>query len=186
MTLNLKRQPPWLLDGTYYRSLPTNDERAGGEEPFRNCVVSLHVAKSDDEESGEDGLTQVGTAFAVSVPDGESPAIHGNVGEVEQIFLNLLINARQAMPDGGRIEIATHVEEDAVLVRVADSGEGIDREDLERIFDPFFTTREEEGGTGLGLSIIYGIVEKHNGRIEVESEKGLGTTFELQLPIHPS
>ena len=65
MTLNLKRQPPWLLDGTYYRSLPTNDERAGGEEPFRNCVVSLHVAKSDDEESGEDGLTQVGTAFAV-------------------------------------------------------------------------------------------------------------------------
>ena len=131
-------------------------------------------------------MEKAGIEVDVSVPDGESPAIHGNVGEVEQIFLNLLINARQAMPDGGRIEIATHVEEDAVLVRVADSGEGIDREDLERIFDPFFTTREEEGGTGLGLSIIYGIVEKHNGRIEVESEKGLGTTFELQLPIHPS
>jgi two-component system NtrC family sensor kinase len=131
-------------------------------------------------------MEKAGIEVEVSHPSGGPPTIHGNVGEVEQIFLNLLINARQAMPDGGRIDITIRVEEETAIVRVSDTGEGIPEGYLERIFDPFFTTREEEGGTGLGLSIIYGIIEKHNGRIEVESNEGLGTSFELQLPIEPS
>jgi signal transduction histidine kinase len=123
---------------------------------------------------------------AVTHPPGEPPAIYGNVGEVEQIFLNLLINARQAMPNGGRIDIDIQVENETIVVHVRDTGEGIPEQHLARIFDPFFTTREDEGGTGLGLSIIYGIIEKHSGRIEVESREGLGTTFELRLPIEPA
>ena len=131
-------------------------------------------------------MEKAGIDVEVTHPSGGPPTIHGNVGEVEQIFLNLLINARQAMPDGGRIDISIEVIEDKAIVRVSDTGEGIPSGYLERIFDPFFTTREEEGGTGLGLSIIYGIIEKHNGRIDVESNEGLGTTFELQLPVEPS
>jgi signal transduction histidine kinase len=131
-------------------------------------------------------MEKAGIEVEVSHPSGGPPTIHGNVGEVEQIFLNLLINARQAMPDGGRIDITIRVEEETAIVRVSDTGEGIPEGYLEHIFDPFFTTREEVGGTGLGLSIIYGIIEKHNGRIEVESNEGLGTSFELQLPIEPS
>ena len=131
-------------------------------------------------------MEKAGIDVEVTHPSGGPPTIHGNVGEVEQIFLNLLINARQAMPDGGRIDISIEVIEDKAIVRVSDTGDGIPSGYLERIFDPFFTTREEEGGTGLGLSIIYGIIEKHNGRIDVESNEGLGTTFELQLPVEPS
>ncbi len=110
MTLNLKRQPPWLLDGTYYRSLPTNDERAGGEEPFRNCVVSLHVAKSDDEESGEDGLTQVGTAFAVSVPDGEGQGFRYLISTREVVRRCIRhgdLILRFSTSDGGSLDVAT-------------------------------------------------------------------------------
>ena len=116
--------------------------------------------------------------------EGDDPSrIAGNTGEMEQVFLNLIINALQAMPEGGgelRVEIDRR--DDQVVVRLQDTGEGIPEENLPRIFDPFFTTREESGGTGLGLSIIFGIVEKHNGRIEVDSEVGQGTTFTLRFP----
>lgn len=107
----------------------------------------------------------------------------GNVGEIEQVFLNLLLNAQQAMPeDGGSIEIHLSRENDVITATIRDTGEGIPKDDLSRIFDPFFTTREEEGGTGLGLSIIYGIIEKHNGEIAAESELGVGTTFTIRWP----
>lgn len=116
--------------------------------------------------------------------EGDEPAkIAGNTGEMEQVFLNLIINALQAMPDdGGELRIEIERTDDLVIVRVQDTGEGIPEENLPKVFDPFFTTREESGGTGLGLSIIFGIVEKHDGRIEVESEVGQGTTFTLRFP----
>jgi signal transduction histidine kinase len=131
-------------------------------------------------------MEKSGIEVALSTPDEIRPHIYGNVGEVEQIFLNLLINARQAMLDGGKISLDISIEEDTVVVQVHDTGVGIPHENLDRVFDPFFTTREEEGGTGLGLSIIYGIVEKHNGEIGVRSQEGSGTTFTIRFPLDPS
>lgn len=110
--------------------------------------------------------------------------IYGNVGEIEQVFLNLLINAHQAMPEGGRIDIKLLESKNLVITKICDTGEGISKENLPRIFEPFFTTRQNQGGTGLGLSIISSIVKKHNSAIEVESMQGKGTTFILYFPIN--
>ena len=115
------------------------------------------------------------------------PAIHGNPGKLQQVFLNLLLNAKDAMPGGGVLRVSTlangHVE--AV---VADSGSGIAPEHLKRIYDPFFTTKTmpkpgERRGTGLGLSVSYGIIQEHAGKIHVESAVGAGTTFHLEFPL---
>ena len=118
----------------------------------------------------------------ITTADGKSPQVYGNVSEVEQIFLNLLINAQQAMPDGGRIDIELSTDGQTTTAMISDTGEGIPEENIGRVFDPFFTTREENGGTGLGLSIIYSIVDKHNGEVSVKSEPGQGTTFVLRFP----
>ena len=115
------------------------------------------------------------------------PSISGNAGKLQQVFLNLLLNAKDAMPGGGRLRVATlsngHVE-----AIVADSGAGIAPENLKRIYDPFFTTKTmpkpgERRGTGLGLSVSYGIIQEHAGKIEVESAIGAGTTFHLEFPL---
>ena len=114
-----------------------------------------------------------------------------DTNQIKQVLVNLLNNGVQAMPDGGRLTIATRLTEREVdgvyrqmaAVYVSDSGLGIVPQDLERIFDPFFTTKEVGQGTGLGLSVSYSITEKHNGRIEVESVPGEGSTFTLLLPI---
>jgi signal transduction histidine kinase len=102
---------------------------------------------------------------------------------LHQALLNILVNARQAMPNGGRLTVSTsrRGDEDAVDVMVTDTGTGISREHLSRIFQPFFTTKAE--GTGLGLAIAHRIVEQHNGRITVESGSGKGTTFRITLPV---
>ena len=122
----------------------------------------------------------------IHVNDDKPSRIAGNTGEIEQVFLNLIINALQAMQDGGgNLEINIDRTQDQVLVKLQDTGQGIPDENLPRIFDPFFTTREDSGGTGLGLSIIFGIMEKHSGRIEVDSEVGNGTTFTLSFPAIP-
>ena len=103
--------------------------------------------------------------------------------ELEQILLNLAINARDAMPDGGRLEIATEREAGGTMVlRVRDEGQGIAPEILEHIFEPFFTTKGAAGGSGLGLATVYGIVERCGGNISVNSEEGLGTQFWLRFP----
>ena len=115
---------------------------------------------------------------------GESlPLIEGNTGELEQVFINLIINAQNAMPKGGRLKVSVQEVGNTIEVRFADTGVGIAPELLERIFAPFFTTRSDEGGTGLGLAVSYGIIERHQGEITVESTVGEGTTFILRLPI---
>jgi two-component system NtrC family sensor kinase len=117
----------------------------------------------------------------------ELPPIHGNPGKLQQVFLNLLLNAKEAMPGGGRLRVATlfngHVE-----ALVTDSGSGIAPENLKRIYDPFFTTKTtprpgDRRGTGLGLSVSYGIIQEHAGKIHVESAIGAGTTFHLEFPL---
>lgn len=106
--------------------------------------------------------------------------------ELNQVFMNLLLNAGAAIPEQGVITVSTGHEGDSVWVEIADTGDGIPQENLQRLFDPFFTTKPAGTGTGLGLSISYGIVAKHNGRIEVESEPGVGSTFRVTLPVRQS
>jgi len=115
----------------------------------------------------------------------ELPSIHGNPGKLQQVFLNLLLNAKDAMPGGGRLRVATLVNGHVEAV-VSDSGSGIAPEHLKRIYDPFFTTKNIPGGkrgTGLGLSVSYGIIQEHAGKIHVESAIGSGTTFHLEFPL---
>lgn len=102
--------------------------------------------------------------------------------QMQQVFLNLLLNARDAMPDGGDIFIKTSQNEKNLEIAIADSGTGIDNANLKKIFDPFFTTKPTGKGTGLGLAVCYGIVTAHGGRIEAESNEGAGTTFRIHLP----
>ncbi len=111
-------------------------------------------------------------------------------GQIEQILLNLIINARQAMPRGGRlrIEVRENARTQMVEIKVADSGVGIPPEQLRLIFEPFYTTKEPDdhghGGTGLGLSVCRQIIEQHQGRIRVESVVGKGATFTVKLPLN--
>jgi signal transduction histidine kinase len=102
---------------------------------------------------------------------------------IEQVLMNLVLNAVQAMTDGGMLTIRTSVVEGVCLIEVCDTGSGIPPAVLPRIFDPFFTTNREGEGTGLGLSVSLGIVERHGGKILVDSEVGKGTTFTLCLPV---
>ena len=107
---------------------------------------------------------------------------------IEQVLINLFDNAIDAMPKGGILTVSTARETDAsdrdwVVIRVADTGEGISEEDLDHVFDPFFTTKDVGKGTGLGLSVSYGLIQKHEGKIEVSSQPGKGSAFRICLPI---
>ncbi len=106
----------------------------------------------------------------------------GSEFKLQQVFLNLFLNARDAMPKGGWLSIATRVDGDLVVAEVSDTGSGIPREQLSRIYDPFFTTKAIGQGTGLGLSITYGIVREHEGSITCDSAPGEGTRFTLAFP----
>jgi two-component system NtrC family sensor kinase len=113
----------------------------------------------------------------------DPPLVFGNAGKLQQIFTNLLLNARDAIPDGGRITLrTTSAEDDSLVVEVADTGIGIAPENVAKIYDPFYTTKGVGRGTGLGLAVSYGIVQEHSGHIGVESAPGRGTTFRIALP----
>ncbi len=115
--------------------------------------------------------------------DAALPRAYGNAGKLQQVFTNLLLNARDALPDGGCVKLSTRAAGDgSVSVRVADDGIGIAPENVARIYDPFFTTKGVGRGTGLGLAITYGIVQEHSGHITVESAPGRGTSFRITLP----
>lgn len=113
----------------------------------------------------------------------ELPQVFGNPGQINQVIMNLLVNAAQAIPVEGDITIETQCQDRQVLLRISDTGEGIDPDYLDKIFTPFFTSKAVGKGTGLGLSISHGIVEKHGGTIEVKSEVGIGTLFTVRLPV---
>lgn len=118
--------------------------------------------------------------------EGQLPLIPGNASYLQQVFLNLAINARDAMPRGGKVTIKTYTDGLHVVVSFSDTGHGIPREQLDKIFQPFFTTKEEGKGTGLGLAISRKIINQHQGDISVESEVGRGTTFIIKLPLRRS
>ncbi|MGB7575435.1 MAG: PAS domain S-box protein [Thermodesulfobacteriota bacterium] len=114
------------------------------------------------------------------------PFVRANASQLKQVFMNIIVNAAEAMHGNGTLTIATFraPERKTVFVEFADTGEGIPQENLTRIFDPFFTTKEVGKGTGLGLATSYGIIEDHGGKISVKSQVGKGTTFTIELPIH--
>ncbi len=117
----------------------------------------------------------------------DRPSITGNAHKIEQVVVNLLINAGQAIPEGRRgfIQVSTRGEDGKVVIEVKDNGKGISEQTMKRIFEPFFTTRQGGGGTGLGLAIAYRIIEEHGGAISVSSKLDAGTTFRIELPIKP-
>jgi two-component system, NtrC family, sensor kinase len=115
--------------------------------------------------------------------DPGGPNIHGNAGKLQQVFLNLFLNARDAMPSGGTLEVRTWREGKRARVEVADCGSGIAPENLHRIYDPFFTTKAIRKGTGLGLSVSYGIIQEHAGSIEVSNRPSGGARFLIDLPL---
>ncbi|MFH1609247.1 MAG: ATP-binding protein, partial [Candidatus Bipolaricaulota bacterium] len=124
-----------------------------------------------------------GVVWDFDLPE-DLPEIRGNPHDLQQVFLNLFLNAIQAMPKGGELRVRAHVVEGRVLcIDVTDTGEGIPPEHLPQIFDPFFTTKDSGMGTGLGLSVSHGIIGEHGGRIEVVSDPGTGTTFSVCLPM---
>jgi len=114
---------------------------------------------------------------------GQIPLIDCYAGQLNQVWSNLLINAAQAMKNGGEVQISTRREFRSAIVTITDSGCGISQENIEKIFDPFFTTKPVGEGTGLGLSVTYSIIEQHGGTIQVASQVGRGTSFKVTLPI---
>jgi len=114
---------------------------------------------------------------------GDIPPVYCNPGQINQVFMNLLINAGQAITGKGSIRVRTHSENETVFIEVKDTGKGIPADIRDKIFDPFFTTKDVGEGTGLGLSISYNIIKEHGGKIRVDSEPGEGTEFIIALPI---
>jgi two-component system NtrC family sensor kinase len=155
-----------------------NFSRTGGAE-FQQVAINQVI---------EETLSLVSHPFrtarvqVVQNLEADLPAVFGSGNRLQQVFLNLFMNARDAMPSGGMLEVRTFATNGSVEVEVTDTGSGISRDNLPRIFDPFFTTKSTGRGTGLGLSVSYGIVKEHAGKIEVRSTPGKGTSFRLEFP----
>jgi two-component system NtrC family sensor kinase len=110
--------------------------------------------------------------------------VYASKNQLRQVFLNMIANARDAMPDGGTLTVTTAGNTAEISVEISDSGIGIPEENLKKIFDSFFTTKDEIKGVGLGLSVCYGFIKDHGGDIKVKSQVGAGTTFTITLPVY--
>jgi len=186
------------------KQLPSEDPRHTliekiVKQTFRASEIVNHLlnfSRTGGREFSEVDLNQVieETLSLVSHPfrtarvqvihnlDADLPAVLGSGNRLQQVFLNLFMNARDAMPSGGMLEVRTFATNGSVEVEVTDTGSGISRDNLARVFDPFFTTKTTGRGTGLGLSVSYGIVKEHAGKIDVRSTPGQGTSFRLEFP----
>jgi signal transduction histidine kinase len=148
-----------------------------------------HKAPVNLNELVEDGLyffearcQKAGIELVLDLA-GDLPAITIDPGQMNQVLVNLVVNAIQAMPKGGRLILQTRLEEDRFCLNVEDTGEGMGEELKNQIFLPFFTTKDIHEGTGLGLAVVHGIVTSHGGEIRVDTEKGKGTRFQIRLPL---
>jgi len=171
-------------------------ESLEGTERVRKIVSDLkvfsHPAESDPKYADlVEGLkstlnivwNELKYKAEVKTEFGELPPVRCVAGQINQVFMNLLVNAGQAISNGGVITLRAHAEGDQAVLEIADNGCGIPRENLRRVFDPFFTTKPVGKGTGLGLAISLDIVRKHGGTLEVASEVGKGTCFTIRLPV---
>ncbi len=148
----------------------------------RFAPVDLNRVIDDTIQLLESQLRNTQIEVVRSLADNLPPAL-GNAPKLQQVFMNLILNARDAMPDGGCLEISTEADDASVIIRFRDSGIGIDPEHLPKIYDPFFTTKDIGKGTGLGLAVSYGIIRDHGGHMNVESRPGEGTLFLITLPL---
>ena len=162
------------------RSRPGTGQRPGrsGAELLKSLTAPASW-RNHGSHAGRTGIQLVRSDESV-------PPIECAPRELEQVFLNLLLNAADAVGDSGTIRLSTFCDAARARVEVADDGSGIAPADLARVFDPFFTTKPVGKGTGLGLAISYEIVQRHGGEIEVRSELGRGTVFSVWLPLAPS
>ena len=171
-------------------------ESLGGLQRVKRIVQDLkdfsHIGDSEMQWANlEDGLestlnvvwNELKYKVQIVKDFGSIPEVKCIPSQINQVFMNLLVNAGQAIQERGVITLRTRQEGKNVCVEISDTGTGIPQEIINRIFDPFFTTKPVGTGTGLGLSITHGILRKHNGQIEVESQPGKGTTFRITLPI---
>ena len=164
--------------GNIVRGMLDFARRGGGETQPVNIVTLLQEAIGLVDHQFKKRHIVLHTTY----PENLSPVM-GDSGRIGQVFLNLMMNAVDAMPDGGILSVVCHREEGWIITQVKDTGRGIAKDQLSRIFDPFYTTKEVGEGTGLGLSIAHGIVEEHGGRIVVESVENKGTTFTVYFPV---
>jgi PAS domain S-box-containing protein len=159
-----------------------NLSRQGGQSSGERVPVDVNAVINDVlallEHQLELGRIKVRRDLTSS-----PPVVVGTEHKLQQVFLNLFLNARDAMPKGGWLSVATRTEGEKAIIELSDTGLGIPAEHLSRIYDPFFTTKSLGHGTGLGLSITYGIVREHHGTISVESSVGQGTRFTVSIPL---
>ena len=154
------------------RNVETYDEKCDIHSIIENCLLIIHP--------------QIRNRIEVVKNYSKTPLIiSGNVGQMHQVFSNILLNASQAIIDKGIIDINTELINDTVQIKISDSGCGIPEENLVKVTDPFFTTKEPGKGTGLGLSIVYNLLQAHKGNIKFESEVNKGTEVTISLPINP-
>jgi len=144
--------------------------------------VDLNKVMEETASLLEHQFTKAGIEIELKLEE-RLPPIKGSASKLQQVFLNLFLNARDAMDGGGVLRVKSSANGASALVDIADNGKGIPREAIARIYDPFFTTKSAKKGTGLGLSVTYGIVREHGGTIEVESLPGAGTCFHLDFPL---
>jgi two-component system NtrC family sensor kinase len=160
-----------LLD--FARERPVLMERLDLNEVVRRTVRLIANQKKFEKISIEQLLQE------------DLPEVRGDMNQLQQVLLNLSLNACTAMPGGGKLTIRTTAVDERVMLKVSDTGCGIKPELLDRIFEPFFTTQDVGKGTGLGLSVTHGIIEQHGGELEVQSREGEGSTFTIYLPALP-
>jgi signal transduction histidine kinase len=165
-----------IVNGLLHLSRPSAADASERTEVDLNGVIADVLSLLDHQF--ERGSIKVRKELAV----GPVP-VSGYEFKLQQVFLNLFLNARDAMPRGGWLTVVTQVERDEVVAEVSDTGTGIPQEVLARIYDPFFTTKAIGQGTGLGLSIAYGIVREHEATIHCDSAAGQGTRFTLRFPV---
>ena len=148
-----------LIDDVDINSIIESSLRLVGSQIRRNATIKINLGKN-------------------------IPIFKGNIQKLEQVMVNILINAHEAIDsDNGVISVKTIYDKKnkEIIIKINDNGSGIERENIKNIFDPFFTTKRDKGGTGLGLSITYGIIKEHNGKIEVDTKLGSGTTFTIYI-----
>jgi PAS domain S-box-containing protein len=152
--------------------------------PFQLVTLSQLVEEIVEvtRSRWKDEAQSKGIRYEIVIDPAATPAIAGDPSEIREALTNIIFNALDAMPEGGRLELRTGVEGERVICTVTDTGIGMTDDVRQRIFDPFFTTKGERG-TGLGLSVVYGIVSRHSGTIDVQSRAGHGTTFTLAFPV---
>ncbi len=150
--------------------------------PVERRPLDLRETIEGSLEMFQERLARHGIRIEKSFQD-DCPKVHADADQMSQVLINLVMNAIQAMPEGGMLRVALARADGMVRLTVADTGHGIAQQDLPKIFDPFFTTKETGKGTGLGLTVVKGIIDEHGGSIQVESDSGKGTTFTISLPV---